>query len=64
MYQRENPFFCETHAKRHECYNLDMLLPVVNSPRMGVCGYTGPWDHETGQNRYLPTGKDGSDIDL
>lgn len=33
-------FCCETHAGTHECGE-DMLLPVVNSPRMGVCGYTG-----------------------
>ena len=33
-------FCCETHAGKHECGE-EMLLPVVNSPRMGVCGYTG-----------------------
>jgi len=33
-------FCCETHATEHPCGE-DMLLPVVNSPRMGVCGYTG-----------------------
>jgi len=33
-------FFCATHASQHGCGE-DMLLPVVNSPRMGVCGYTG-----------------------
>ena len=33
-------FFCTQHAKEHECGE-DMLLPVVDSPRMGVCGYTG-----------------------
>jgi len=31
---------CPAHAKTHECGE-EMLLPVVNSPRMGVCGYTG-----------------------
>jgi len=31
---------CEAHAAEHECGE-EMLLPVVNSPRMGVCGYTG-----------------------
>ncbi len=31
---------CEKCAKDHECGE-DMLLPVVNSPRMGMCGYTG-----------------------
>ncbi len=33
-------FFCATHAQNHECGE-EMLLPTVNSPRMGVCGYTG-----------------------
>lgn len=35
-----NGFLCEKCAKSHECGE-DMLLPVVNSPRMGMCGYTG-----------------------
>jgi len=33
-------FFCEKCAMKHTCGE-DMFLPVVNSPRMGVCGYTG-----------------------
>ncbi len=33
-------FLCEKCSKKHECGE-DMLLPVVNSPRMGMCGYTG-----------------------
>jgi hypothetical protein len=33
-------FCCAAHASDHECGE-DMLSPVVNSPRMGVCGYTG-----------------------
>ncbi len=41
MYEQENPFYCEDHAEDHDCYE-EMLLPVVNSPRMGMCGYTGP----------------------
>ena len=41
MYERENPFYCEAHAEDHDCEE-EMLLPVVNSPRMGMCGYTGP----------------------
>ncbi len=32
---------CAEHAEEHACGE-DMLLPVVNSPRVGVCGYTGP----------------------
>lgn len=31
---------CEECADTHAC-GIDGLLPVVNSPRMGVCGYTG-----------------------
>jgi len=42
MYERENPFYCELHAEDHECDEPEMLLPVVNSPRMGMCGFTGP----------------------
>ena len=33
-------FCCAAHASDHDCGE-DMLLPVANSPRMGVCGYTG-----------------------
>jgi hypothetical protein len=32
---------CDKHAPKHKCGE-DMLLPTVNSPRMGMCGYTGP----------------------
>ena len=31
---------CKSCAKKHECGE-DMLLPLVNSPRTGMCGYTG-----------------------
>ena len=31
---------CEACAKDHECGE-EILLPMVNSPRAGVCGYTG-----------------------
>ena len=33
-------FLCDSCAEDHECGE-EMLLPVVNSPRMGVCAYTG-----------------------
>jgi hypothetical protein len=36
----EEGWLCEECAAKHECGE-DMLLPVVNSPRTGVCGYTG-----------------------
>lgn len=40
MYEGE-PFYCQTHAPQHKCDDDEAWLPVVNSPRMGVCGYTG-----------------------
>ncbi|MBV1730429.1 MAG: hypothetical protein KUA33_09465 [Methanobacterium sp.] len=33
-------WLCDECAHKHECGE-DMLLPVVNSPRVGMCGYTG-----------------------
>jgi hypothetical protein len=33
-------FCCEKHAAEHACGE-EMLLSLVNSPRMGVCGYSG-----------------------
>jgi len=39
MYEGKG-FCCKSHASSHDCGE-EMLLPVVNSPRMGVCGYTG-----------------------
>lgn len=32
--------FCDEHAEEHE--HPDMLMPYVNSPRVGMCGYVGP----------------------
>ncbi len=38
---------CKAHAGEHECGG-EMLLPLVNSPRVGQCGYTGPeYDPDT-----------------
>ncbi len=31
---------CDDCGEEHEC-GTEMLLPVVNSPRVGMCGYTG-----------------------
>ena len=36
----ETGLLCSECAKKHECGE-EMMLPVVNSPRMGMCGYTG-----------------------
>lgn len=33
-------WLCDKCGREHECGE-DMLLPVVNSPRVGMCGYTG-----------------------
>ncbi|MCC7347317.1 MAG: hypothetical protein IT538_07945 [Variibacter sp.] len=33
-------WLCDDCAAAHECGE-DMFLPVVNSPRTGVCGYAG-----------------------
>ncbi len=38
-----NPFVCEDCAEGHE-HGENMLLPLVNSPRTGVCGYCGERD--------------------
>ncbi|MEI6420630.1 MAG: hypothetical protein WCP55_00305 [Lentisphaerota bacterium] len=33
--------FCKKCARKHECGE-EMMLPLVNSPRTGMCGYEGP----------------------
>lgn len=38
----DDALFCADCADEHE--HDDMMLPVVNSPRMGVCGYEGELD--------------------
>lgn len=40
-YCPEDGLFCNTHADVHEHAAEEVYLPVINSPRMGVCGYTG-----------------------
>ena len=35
-----SPFVCKKHQKNHPCGD-EVFLPVVNSPRMGVCAYEG-----------------------
>jgi len=34
-------WYCDECAPKHECED-DYFLPVVNSPRTGMCGYSGP----------------------
>lgn len=36
----DSGWLCKECVKEHECGE-EMCLPVVNSPRVGVCGYTG-----------------------
>jgi hypothetical protein len=33
--------FCAYHAEKHRCSSKETFLPVVNSPRMGICKYIG-----------------------
>ncbi len=33
---------CDKHAKAHEHENYGEPVPLVNSPRVGMCGYDGP----------------------
>lgn len=40
IYSEGGAWFCDKCARAHEC-NEEMFLPVVNSPRVGMCGYTG-----------------------
>lgn len=41
LWESEDWYFCQQHLDEHE-HEGEMALPVVNSPRMGVCGYDGP----------------------
>jgi hypothetical protein len=43
MYNEEDPFFCKECYEKYES-EYDSMLPVVNSPRMGECGYEGELD--------------------
>jgi len=37
---RRQSSFCKSCAAKHECGE-EMTSPIVNSPRSGICGYTG-----------------------
>jgi len=45
LYTFEMPYqpYCKAHARKHKEWE-DGFLPLVNSPRTGECGYTGPSD--------------------
>jgi len=42
-YEDETPgFLCDAHAATHRHDDYGEPIALVNSPRMGLCGYTGP----------------------
>lgn len=49
----EYPFFCSDCAQKHA--DVEFMLPVTNSPRMGVCGYCGELD----EYEFVPQEKEG-----
>ncbi|MCK8603967.1 hypothetical protein [Desulfoferrobacter suflitae] len=38
----EDGSLCDEHAKDHPHHDYGEPIPLVNSPRLGMCGYTGP----------------------
>jgi len=40
IWDSDKAWVCDDCSKKHKCGE-EMLLPVVNSPRVGMCGYTG-----------------------
>jgi hypothetical protein len=43
MYEENAPgLLCDEHAQDHPHDNYGEPMPLVNSPRVGMCGYTGP----------------------
>lgn len=46
VWSEEPSWYCGACADDHDC-GIDMLLPVVNSPRTGMCGYTGTIDYSS-----------------
>lgn len=46
-YYEDLPFWCDkcldekNRDEEEEGYELQLLLPICNSPRMGICGYEG-----------------------
>lgn len=46
--------YCKKHAQQHEEWE-NGFLPLVNSPRTGDCGYTGPADKSLCFEERLPS---------
>ncbi len=45
VYEHDEPgWLCDEHAEDHPHDDYGGLMPVVNSPRLGMCGYSGPAD--------------------
>jgi hypothetical protein len=45
VYELDEPgFLCDRHAEEHPHEDYGEPVPLVNSPRVGMCGYTGPAD--------------------
>lgn len=43
LYESDNTgYLCDEHMEEHPHYNYGEPMPVVNSPRTGMCGYDGP----------------------
>lgn len=42
---------CDTHVKKHPHAEYGEPLPLVNSPRLGLCGYDGPAEPPYGWGR-------------
>ena len=38
----ETGLLCDEHLEEHPCHNYGEPIPIVNSPRLGMCGYDGP----------------------
>lgn len=56
LYVFEMPYrpYCGDHAREHEEWE-EGFLPLVNSPRTGQCGYTGPEDEALRFEERLPS---------
>lgn len=53
VFSGEYETYCDEHAQEHEDWE-DGFLPLVNSPRAGVCGYTGPEDESLMFEETMP----------
>lgn len=53
-----NPFWCEECLDKVEEEEPENLLPICNSPRMGVCGYEGS---ELYSDKFEPDKSDDND---